>query len=240
MGKILEEDKPDQETVAETERNGKDTVEEPEADMPSESGVDSEKTADGNTASDADLEDAEAVETEELVEETDELLDVETVEMEDVSPEELKARLMNRAKTAEEQNLRLRAEFANYKRRVEKEQFEYVLYSKSEILKSLLPVVDDFKLMIDKSSAGENRDGILEGARMIYEKFVQILEKEGLEKIDALGQQFDPELHEALMMKPTEVEAEHNIVVEVFQDGFRLKERLLRPSKVIVGQFEKN
>lgn len=240
MGKILEEEKPDQETVADTERNGKETAE-PEADMPAESGTDAENTGDGDTEPDAVLEDVETVEATELTETTEEdLLDVETVEMEDASLEELKTRLMNRVKAAEEQNLRLRAEFANYKRRVEKEQFEYVLYSKSEILKSLLPVVDDFKLMIDKSSAGENRDSVLEGARMIYEKFVQILEKEGLEKIDALGQEFDPEQHEALMMKPTEVEAEHNVIVEVFQDGFRLKDRLLRPSKVIVGQFEKN
>ena len=239
MGKILEEDKPDQETVAETERNGKET-DEPEAEMPSESGADSENAGDNDIIPDAEIDEAEALETTELAEETEELPDVETVEMEDVSPEELTARLIKRAKIAEDQNLRLRAEFANYKRRIEKEQFEYVLYSKSEILKHLLPVVDDFKLMIDKSSASENSNSVLEGARMIYERFVQILEKEGLEKIDALGQQFDPELHEALMMKPTEVESEHNVIVEVFQDGFRLKERLLRPSKVIVGQFEKN
>lgn len=240
MGKILEEDKPDQDTVAETERNGKDPAQETDADTPSESGADSENAVDSDTELDNATEDAAAVETTEVAEEAEDFLEVETVEMEDVTPEELKTHLMNRAKTAEEQNLRLRAEFANYKRRVEKEQIEYVLYSKSEILKRLLPVVDDFKLMLDKSSAGENREGVLEGARIIYEKLVQILEKEGLEKIDALGQQFDPELHEALMMKPTEVEAEHNVIVEVFQDGFRLKDRLLRPSKVIVGQFEEN
>ena len=179
MGKILEEDKPDQETVAETERNGKET-DEPEAEMPSESGADSENAGDNDIIPDAEIDEAEALETTELAEETEELPDVETVEMEDVSPEELTARLIKRAKIAEDQNLRLRAEFANYKRRIEKEQFEYVLYSKSEILKHLLPVVDDFKLMIDKSSASENSNSVLEGARMIYEKFVQILEKEGL------------------------------------------------------------
>lgn len=137
----------------------------------------------------------------------------------------------------EEQNLRIRAEFANYKRRVEREQADFVMYFKGEVLKNLLPILDDFKMMFEKSSKGENEQSILDGAKLIYEKLQQTLEKEGLTKVDALGEKFDPELHEALMMKPIDSEEEHDKVIEVFQEGFKLQDRLLRPSKVIVGKY---
>ena len=140
----------------------------------------------------------------------------------------------------EEQNLRIRAEFANYKRRIEREQADFTMYFKGEILKNLLPILDDFKMMFEKSSEGENEQSILDGAKLIYEKLQQVLEKEGLTKVDALGEHFDPELHEALMMKPIDNEEEHDKVIEVFQDGFKLQDRLLRPSKVIVGKYQED
>lgn len=144
----------------------------------------------------------------------------------------------SKLKEIEEQNLRMRAEFANYRKRVEKEQTDFEVYAKSEILKKLLPVLDDFKLMVDKSTENEEDGTVFEGAKLIYGKFLQILEKEGLEKIEAVGEKFDPQIHEALMMKPIDDEADHDKIVEVFQDGFLLKDRLLRPSKVVVGVFE--
>ena len=148
--------------------------------------------------------------------------------------------LEDKLKEYEEQNLRIRAEFANYKRRVEREQTEFIKFIKGEILKNMLPVLDDFKMMLEKSSNGENEQSVLEGAKLIYEKFCQVLEKEGLEKVNALGEKFDPEIHEALMMKPIDDKEEHDKVLEVFLDGFKLQNRLLRPSKVIVGKYENN
>ncbi len=144
----------------------------------------------------------------------------------------------SKLKEIEDQNLRMRAEFSNYRKRVEKEQADFEVYAKSEILKKLLPVLDDFKLMVDKSTDKEEDSTVFEGAKLIYGKFLQILEKEGLEKIEAIGEKFDPQIHEALMMKPIDDEADHDKIVEVFQDGFLLKDRLLRPSKVVVGVFE--
>jgi len=139
----------------------------------------------------------------------------------------------------EEQILRLKAEFINYKRRVEREQSEFADYVKGEIFKKILPILDDFKLMMEKAEAGKNEGSILEGARMIYDKFIQILEKEGLERIESLGKKFDPEIHEALIMKSIPDEDKHEHVVEVFQEGYKLKDKLLRPSKVIVGRFDR-
>ena len=87
-----------------------------------------------------------------------------------------------RMKKLEENNLRLRAEFANYKRRIERENIEFAAFLKGEIIKELLPVFDDFRLMIEKSSEGDNEQTLLEGARMIYGKLTNVLEREGLEK----------------------------------------------------------
>ncbi len=151
-----------------------------------------------------------------------------------------KSALEEKIKNYEEQNLRIRAEFTNYKRRLEREQSEFAEYIKGDILSKLLPVLDDFKMMFKKSLAGANEQSILEGARLIYENFNQILEKEGLERMRVLGEKFNPQLHEALMMRPIDNEEEHEKVIEVFQDGFKFKDRLLRPSKVIVGKYENN
>lgn len=178
---------------------------------------------------------------EEITSEQEEALEQEQGESEAVEEElpiETGESIEEKIREYEEQNLRIRAEFANYKRRVEREQSDFVMYFKGEILKNLLPVLDDFKMMIDKSSKGENEQSILDGAKLIYENLQQILEKEGLTKVDALGENFDPELHEALMMKPIDNEEEHDKVIEVFQDGFKLQDRLLRPSKVIVGKYQ--
>ena len=140
--------------------------------------------------------------------------------------------------SAEEQNKWLRAEFANYKISVERKQQETVTYIKGDIIKELLPIVDDFKILVDTSESNEKKAGISQGAKMIYEKLLNILEKQGLVKIEALGETFDPNIHEALMMRPTNDKDAHEKVIEVFQDGFTLHEKLIRPTKVVVGQYE--
>ncbi len=146
--------------------------------------------------------------------------------------------LAEKLRLSEEQNLRLRAEFANYKKRMEREQFEHADYLKVNIFNKMLPILDDFKQMLEKSNNNENEVSVIEGAKMIYEKFLQILEREGISKIEALGQEFDPNIHEALMMRPTENKDDNDKVIEVFQDGFVLNDRLIRPTKVVVGKYQ--
>lgn len=137
-----------------------------------------------------------------------------------------------------DQFLRLRAEFANYKKRVEREQIEYSDYLKAEIIKKLLPVVDDFNHMIEKSEGEGNEKSVVEGAKMINEKFSRTLTELGVEKIEARGKEFDPLLHEAMIMQKTDNADHHNKVINVFQEGYKIKDRLIRPSKVVVGTFE--
>jgi molecular chaperone GrpE len=134
--------------------------------------------------------------------------------------------------------LRLRAEFSNYKKRIERDQVEFSDYIKGELIKKLLPVMDDLNHMIEKSGDDADENSILEGARLIYQKFHQILIDMGLEKIEAIGSDFDPQFHEAMMMQKTPDKEKHHKVVEVFQEGYRIHNRLIRPSKVVVADFD--
>lgn len=134
--------------------------------------------------------------------------------------------------------MRVRAEFANYKKRVEREQIEFSDYIKGEMIKSFLPILDDFDHMIRKTNNNTDEISLLEGAKIIYEKFVQLLKDYGVEKIEALGQDFNPEVHEAMMMQPVDEKDKNSKVIDVFQTGYKLKDRLLRPSRVVVGNFK--
>ncbi len=137
-----------------------------------------------------------------------------------------------------EQFLRIRAEFANYKKRVERDQAEFSIYLRAEVIKNFLSILDDFDHMIQKTENNVNEESILEGAKMIYEKFIQVLKDYGVEKIEALDTEFDPQIHEAMMMQKIDDQDKNGKVINVFQEGYRMNERLLRPSKVIVGDYQ--
>ncbi len=137
-----------------------------------------------------------------------------------------------------EQFLRIRAEFANYKKRVERDQAEFSIYLRAEVIKNFLSILDDFDHMIQKTENNVNEESILEGAKMIYEKFIQVLKDYGVEKIEALDTEFDPQIHEAMMMQKIDDQDKNGKVINVFQEGYIMNERLLRPSKVIVGDYQ--
>jgi molecular chaperone GrpE len=139
-----------------------------------------------------------------------------------------------------DQFMRIRSEFANYKRRVEREQLEFADYIKGEYVKKILPVLDDFEHMLSKSNKEGNEESVLEGARMIFGKLEQTLKELGVERIDAVGAEFDPQIHEALMMQKVFDKKENGKIISVFQHGYKIKDRLIRPSKVIVGEYEKS
>ncbi len=198
--------------------------------------VEDDKLNSDNDNPSADNEAGGQVETEILGEE---YFEAEADESEsENSSDKLISDLEKKYKDSEEKYLRILAEFANFKKRLEREKEEMSAYLRGDIIKKMLPVLDDFKIMIEKSTDESNEDSVIEGAKIIFDKFVQILEKEGLTRIDAVDQPFDPEIHEALMMKPIDNEDEHNKIVEVFQEGYFLRDKLLRPTKVVVGNFQ--
>lgn len=139
---------------------------------------------------------------------------------------------------AELQNrfLRLAADFANYKRRNENERAEIADWARREMALSLLPILDDFGLMMEYDTQHPER--LVEGAKLIRQKMMELLLKRGLEKIEALNQPYDYERHEAVMSQPVQDQALDHVVLSVMQDGYMFKDKVLRPSKVIVGQYE--
>jgi len=127
---------------------------------------------------------------------------------------------------------RAQAEFVNYKNRIQRDQEMSRATMKGDILKKILPVLDDLERALANRPADEAWAG---GIELIARKFQSILESEGLTRIEAEGQPFDPNFHEAISNEPSnEVESGH--VIAVAQKGYMLGERVIRPAQVRVAQ----
>jgi molecular chaperone GrpE len=151
--------------------------------------------------------------------------------------EMLKAQMEEQAKQAEENYdrlLRAQAELENYKKRVEREKSSLVKFGNEELIKAILPVVDNLERALDHPP-GENLDRLLEGVKITYNQLFQVLEKFGLTPIAAVGEPFDPGKHEA-MMQVESADHEPNTVVSELQKGYFLNDRLLRPAMVSVAR----
>ncbi len=126
---------------------------------------------------------------------------------------------------------RIQAEFINYKNRVERETRELCKYSNAELIKKLLPVLDSFELALKNSSEPKR---FKEGVEMVYAQLLDILKQEGLKPINALGEKFDPYMHEVLMKAKSEKGPD--VIIEEFQKGYVLKDRVIRHSKVKISE----
>ena len=132
--------------------------------------------------------------------------------------------------------LRKQAEFENYKKRIERERSEYVQFASAELMRELLNALDSFDLAIHnvgKDSGGS--ENLLRGLDLIYKQFQDTLGRFGLKAIEAAGQPFDPNFHQAVSTVPTD-EVEENIVVDELRRGYTLNGRLLRPAMVSVSK----
>lgn len=134
--------------------------------------------------------------------------------------------------------LRLQAEFANYKKRIEREKLELSDFFKSELVGSLLPVIDDFERMLNHPvTSHENNEEFFKGTTLIYQKFIGILERQGLKAIQTVGKRFDPSFHEAILIEAGN-SGDNDIVVEEWRKGYLFNDRLLRPAQVKVLKTE--
>ena len=137
------------------------------------------------------------------------------------------------AENAELQDLLLRrqADFENFRRRAERDRSEFLQFAGMELVRELLPVLDDFAraLKVEGASAEYAR-----GIELIYNRLYESLKKMGLEPIDTTGQKFDPNLHQAVDRVETDDEEDHQILEE-YQKGYKFKGKLLRPSMVKVA-----
>jgi len=152
--------------------------------------------------------------------------------------EQLKTLEEEKQKTFE-QLQRVSADYANYQKRAPKQIADSVAYEKKSILRSLLPSLDNFEHAFAGVNAAQGEEALqklIDGIHLVYDHMVDALKSHGVEKIEAAGKPFDPELHEAMMQRAEE-DKENNRILEVFQPGYTLNGQVLRPAKVIVNKL---
>jgi len=144
--------------------------------------------------------------------------------------------VQQRARAAEylDQAQRTRAELINYRRRMEQEMQQVRQHAGERLLTRILPVLDDLHRAIEAAPSEQANDSWVQGVHLIERKLWTILESEGVRTIDALGRPFDPSLHEAVTVE--EGDGNADTVVQEFQRGYTLHDRVLRPSMVKVGR----
>lgn len=132
--------------------------------------------------------------------------------------------------------LRLYAEFENFRRRTNKEHLELISSANSNLLKDLVPVLDDFERAITNNETSEDIASVKEGFLLIYNKYKGILESKGVKPITAKGEIFNSDIHEAIVNVPVEDESQKGKVIEDIEKGYYLNDKVIRFSKVVVGQ----
>ena len=142
-----------------------------------------------------------------------------------------------KAREADQKNtyLRLMAEFDTFRRRSAEEKLELVRSASADTIKGLLPVLDDCEIAIAQLEKSTDSDAAKEGTKLIYNKLMAYLKTKGLERIEAKGEPFDTELHEAVTLFPAPSEELKGKVIDVVQTGYTLGGKVLRFAKVIVG-----
>ena len=143
--------------------------------------------------------------------------------------------LKNNVQEEEEKYLRLYAEFENYKRRIQKENQTMKAYKAQDLLNDILPTIDNIERALQIEGEDEQFKSLQKGVEMVYESLLNALKNNGLEKIEAEGQQFDPNIHQAVVQDDNP-DYESGQVTQELQTGYKLKERVLRPSMVKVNQ----
>lgn len=150
----------------------------------------------------------------------------------------LKKKLEAKGKEAEdnhERMLRVAADFDNYKKRAVREKEELTKYGNEDLIKVILPFLDNLEKAVDHSETTQDVQSLLEGVKLTIQQLLQALNKFGLSPIVSLGKPFDPAFHEAMMVVPTD-QHEPNQVVEEFRKGYLLNDRLIRAATVSVSR----
>ena len=135
--------------------------------------------------------------------------------------------------------LRSQADFENYKKRCAREKEEAIKYANSSLLEKLVPIIDNFELGLAAARGEGEASPIYSGMSLVLKQLNDFLIDNGLQPIDAAGQKFDPNLHEAIAHEPSEKFPEGTVIRQT-RRGYKLKDRLLRPSSVVVSSGPKN
>ena len=166
-------------------------------------------------------------------EQASEAVDKEVVQ-EDSTEEAATENWEAKAEEAENRYLRLRADFDNYRRRIQMEGETKEKYRAQSLISNILPALDNFERALN-IEVSDDQGSLLKGMQMVHSSLLEALKGEGLEVIEAVEQSFDPHLHQAVI-QVSEEGVESNTVIEEFQKGYRLKDRVIRPSMVKVNE----
>jgi len=153
-------------------------------------------------------------------------------------PDEIKKELEEKdakIRSLEERTLYMQADFENFKKIKIKERHDTIKFGNETLIRELLPVLDNLELALKHSESTEDYKGIHDGVKLILSEFIKVLEKAGIKSVEAIGQKFDPNFHEALFQEENE-EMEPDTVVSELQRGYLLNDRLIRASRVGVSK----
>ena len=143
------------------------------------------------------------------------------------------------ARTIQDKYLRLAAEFDNYKRRSQRDQSDSIKFANEKLIKDLLPTLDNLERAINSAEEQQLTGALLDGIVLTHKQFLEALTKLGLQQISSLGEEFDPTKHQAVAQVESET-AQPNSVIEEYQKGYFLHERIIRPAMVTVAKQQAN
>lgn len=132
--------------------------------------------------------------------------------------------------------LRLHAEFDNFRKRTIKEKADIIKTGGEKVITNLLPFADDFGRALQSLHTADNKDAVIEGMELIYSKFNDFLDQNGIKEIDAIGQPFDADKFEAVTTIPAQDESQKGMVIDCIQKGYYMHDKIVRFPKVIVGE----
>lgn len=159
---------------------------------------------------------------------------IEEEKEESYSEEKIK-QLENEVAELKDKLLRKAAEFENYKRRTENDQLNLLTYAAESFIQRLLPVVDDFERSLQHINEAQEVDAIKKGLKLIYDKFMKVLDDQGVKKMESVGRPFNVEYHEALLQRPDDSVEPHTVLEEI-EKGYMYKDKVIRHAKVIVSE----
>lgn len=165
---------------------------------------------------------------EEIKKEEQSIEDIQAPEEPEISVEDKVQEMGEKMAELNDKYLRLYSEYENYRKRTTQEKADLLLNGSREMIKAILPVIDDFERAL--SAIGED-----EGIILIYNKMMKILEQKGLKPMTVKGEKFDENLHEAITRIPATDEAQKGLVVDVVEKGYYLNDKVLRYAKVVVA-----
>lgn len=156
-----------------------------------------------------------------------------TTEQVEVNPVE---EIQNQLNDMRDKYLRLSAEFDNYRKRSLREKMDLTKYASEEVLQSILPVYDDFERAMKSTDLSTDIDAIKQGLHLIIGKFNDFLKSKGVVEIDAIGKELNTDIHEAITKIPVQDEGMKGKVVDVVLKGYMLNDKVIRFSKVVIGE----